>query len=742
MGPSSYAGEVAAPIRIGTCSWADDALAKHWYPPGTPPKRAARVLRRALLDGRGRLDVLPRADRADGARLGGADAGGVRDAREGVRVDDAAPGEARAGAARPARGAAGRRRAAASTGRRASARAACSASSSTRSQPLREAGKLGGILFQMPPYVVWKPSSLDYLEWANDQLGGDRMLFEPRHRSWFAEEIRDELLRWLEERRMAWVVVDAPKVDAGNVPATLVAATTPLAYVRFHGRNAGTWNARGGSARAALRLPLRRGRAARVGRPAPRARRTQPRRRTRSSTTTTRRTASRRRLPARSCCASCSKRRTSRPPDARARRHPRAARAARALRRRDRRGRPRARRVGDPHARARRPTASTPCIVFGGDQNVGEELAHPWLHDEYDALAALGRRRRRRCSASASARRRSRTRSARDVAPRRRRPLAGFYETELTDAGARDPVLGVLPPALRGAERERATRSSVPAGRRRARDGARSPQAFRVGERAWARAVPPGGAPRPGARVVRRGRARRCRSRSTELAARARREARRVAGARPRGSAARFSRRGRGRGYGQLERQVVVARPLVPRADVVARVVAERAQHLRRDRRARAAVAVRDDLRARLERRARVAICVGVELHQPVDVEIDARPGCGPAAGRTACRALPSYSCARAHVDDRTSPSRAASSSSSMSLTASAARSRSRRRPTAARASSSSQRREPLAAARRRACRARGSPTGRTRCRRRGSRRRRAPSSRAASSFASPRRKA
>src|SRR5207244_7606975 len=29
---------VPAPIRIGTCSWADDALSKHWYPPGTPPR--------------------------------------------------------------------------------------------------------------------------------------------------------------------------------------------------------------------------------------------------------------------------------------------------------------------------------------------------------------------------------------------------------------------------------------------------------------------------------------------------------------------------------------------------------------------------------------------------------------------------------------------------------------------------------------------------------------------------------
>jgi uncharacterized protein YecE (DUF72 family) len=56
------------------------------------------------------------------------------------------------------------------------------------------------------------------------------------------------LLHWLEERGMAWVVVDAPKVDAGNVPATLVATTSPTAYVRFHGRNARTWNVRGGSA--------------------------------------------------------------------------------------------------------------------------------------------------------------------------------------------------------------------------------------------------------------------------------------------------------------------------------------------------------------------------------------------------------------------------------------------------------------------------------------------------------------
>ncbi len=44
------------------------------------------------------------------------------------------------------------------------------------------------------------------------------------------------------------MTVDAPRSDAANVPRTVVAATAPLAYVRFHGRNAATWNARGGSA--------------------------------------------------------------------------------------------------------------------------------------------------------------------------------------------------------------------------------------------------------------------------------------------------------------------------------------------------------------------------------------------------------------------------------------------------------------------------------------------------------------
>ncbi|MBD0291683.1 MAG: DUF72 domain-containing protein, partial [Thermoleophilia bacterium] len=44
------------------------------------------------------------------------------------------------------------------------------------------------------------------------------------------------------------VVVDAPKTQARNLVPTVLALTSRTLYVRFHGRNAATWNKRGGSA--------------------------------------------------------------------------------------------------------------------------------------------------------------------------------------------------------------------------------------------------------------------------------------------------------------------------------------------------------------------------------------------------------------------------------------------------------------------------------------------------------------
>jgi uncharacterized protein YecE (DUF72 family) len=116
-------------------------------------------------------------------------------------------------------------------------------------EPLRATGKLGGILFQFPSYVVYKDRSLDYLQWAREQLGDDDLLVEFRHASWLDDEHRDDTLRFLEELGAANVIVDAPRIDgAKNLIPTIPALTSPTAYIRFHGRNASTWNKRGGSA--------------------------------------------------------------------------------------------------------------------------------------------------------------------------------------------------------------------------------------------------------------------------------------------------------------------------------------------------------------------------------------------------------------------------------------------------------------------------------------------------------------
>jgi uncharacterized protein YecE (DUF72 family) len=95
---------------------------------------------------------------------------------------------------------------------------------------------------------VCKQLSFDYLEWAVEELRGDHPLVEFRHRSWLEEENRAQVFSFLEDLRATYVVVDAPKTDAKNLVPTVLARTSPIVYVRMHGRNAETWNIRGRSA--------------------------------------------------------------------------------------------------------------------------------------------------------------------------------------------------------------------------------------------------------------------------------------------------------------------------------------------------------------------------------------------------------------------------------------------------------------------------------------------------------------
>jgi uncharacterized protein YecE (DUF72 family) len=235
------------PVRIGTCSWADEALSKYWYPPGTAsgdrlPYYAEHYDTVELDSTYYRLPVREMAERWVERTPEGfvmhVKAFGVM-TRHPVKLEalprdlrDEAPVDERGRVDRPSR----------------EFRAKVFERFREALEPLRSAGKLGGILFQFPSYVVYKDRSLDYLAWAREQLEDDEMLVEFRHRSWFEEENRSDVLAFLEEHGMTHVIVDAPRSEAKNVPMTVVALTSPTAYVRMHGRNLSTWNVRGRSA--------------------------------------------------------------------------------------------------------------------------------------------------------------------------------------------------------------------------------------------------------------------------------------------------------------------------------------------------------------------------------------------------------------------------------------------------------------------------------------------------------------
>jgi len=237
-----------AEIRIGTCSWADEALSKHWYPKGLPAgERLAHYAQHfdtVEVDSTYyRLpaeDMVRRwAERTPDDFVMHVKAFGLM-TRHPMKLEalppdlrDDAPTDDKGRVERPSR----------------EFRAEVFRRFLDALEPLRAEGKLGGILFQFPSYVVYKDRSLDYLQWAREQLGDDEMLVEFRHVSWLDDEHRAETLRFLEELGAAHVIVDAPRIEgAKNLVPTVLALTSATAYVRFHGRNAETWNKRGGSA--------------------------------------------------------------------------------------------------------------------------------------------------------------------------------------------------------------------------------------------------------------------------------------------------------------------------------------------------------------------------------------------------------------------------------------------------------------------------------------------------------------
>jgi uncharacterized protein YecE (DUF72 family) len=103
-------------------------------------------------------------------------------------------------------------------------------------RPLTEAGRLASVLAQFPQSFRHTPANEAYLAQLRDGLGDLPVVVEFRHAEW----VDDSVFERLRALRLGFACVDEPRLK-GLMPP-VATATAPVAYVRFHGRNAQQWH--------------------------------------------------------------------------------------------------------------------------------------------------------------------------------------------------------------------------------------------------------------------------------------------------------------------------------------------------------------------------------------------------------------------------------------------------------------------------------------------------------------------
>jgi len=102
-------------------------------------------------------------------------------------------------------------------------------------EPLREAGILRAVLMQFPQSFHDREMSRSRLARLCEHLEGLPLVAEFRHESWGGEAA----LGFLRGLKIGFCNIDQPALSATLPPTAHV--TSPLAYVRLHGRNAANW---------------------------------------------------------------------------------------------------------------------------------------------------------------------------------------------------------------------------------------------------------------------------------------------------------------------------------------------------------------------------------------------------------------------------------------------------------------------------------------------------------------------
>jgi uncharacterized protein YecE (DUF72 family) len=107
--------------------------------------------------------------------------------------------------------------------------------------PMREAGKLGAVLFGFPPWFDATDANKEEIARCVEHMADDPILVEFRNKSWLSGKQTADSLEFLRGLGLSYVTVDAPQVGTGTAPLVPAVTNARLAYLRMHGRNKETW---------------------------------------------------------------------------------------------------------------------------------------------------------------------------------------------------------------------------------------------------------------------------------------------------------------------------------------------------------------------------------------------------------------------------------------------------------------------------------------------------------------------
>ncbi|QCX34213.1 DUF72 domain-containing protein [Caloramator sp. E03] len=102
-------------------------------------------------------------------------------------------------------------------------------------KPIKSSGKLSCIIFQFPYSFHNTSDNAEYIKRVREYFNGEEILCEFRNSNW----VKIEVMEFLKEHSIGWVCVDEPDIKGLIKP--IVAVTSNIGYIRFHGRNAKKW---------------------------------------------------------------------------------------------------------------------------------------------------------------------------------------------------------------------------------------------------------------------------------------------------------------------------------------------------------------------------------------------------------------------------------------------------------------------------------------------------------------------